>query len=191
MHGLETGTLLPRIGGAARALVLISVVAGFVGARTASAQSPRSAAKTDVAGEREVGNYRLTVDKVEKYFAAMESAARAAKGKPEADEKEPEDASEWTLEQWVAEYERDPVARREITKAGLSVREFAVLGFAMMTAGAANLILSMQPKADVDSLARELSANPATLRANLRFIRENEARLTAKRKALEAPAPPR
>ncbi|MDQ3950358.1 MAG: hypothetical protein M3282_08420 [Gemmatimonadota bacterium] len=191
-HSPLSGALLPLL------LVMLAACAGggdatrdttsAGGAAVAAAGQPASQAEMD-RDERDVANYRLTMDKVDKYFAVSRNLAIAGKNMPQdtsedADEDLP-DASNQTFKQWEEEINRLPFARREFARAGMSPREFYVLAFAMFQAWGADAILKQSPRADVDSLARELNANPSVLRANLQFMRENEAHLKAKQKALE------
>ena len=72
--------------------------------------------------------------------------------------------------------------RKAIEKAGLSPKEFAVIMMATMQAGMAQGIIAMRPKDNADSLAREMKTNPA----NVRFMREHQAEIEAKQKAMAA-----
>lgn len=154
---------------------------------TASAGGAPAAAQGSSADAdlRDVSQYELTMDKMDKYFAATRNMAVAMKDMtPEQREriKASGDAGA-TLDDYAAQLEREPVARDAIKRAGLSTREFALLTMAYLQAGMAEAVLQMRPDIkNADSIAHEMKANPA----NIRFVRDNKTALETKFKALEA-----
>jgi hypothetical protein len=150
------------------------------GGAPASAQA--SSADADL---RDVSQYELTMDKMDKYFAATRNMAVAMKGMtPEQRERmKASGDADATLDDYAAQLEREPVARDAIRRAGLSTREFALLTLAYLQAGMADAVLQMRPDIkNADSIAHEMKANPA----NIRFVRNNKTALETKFKALEA-----
>ena len=143
-----------------------------------SAASPSSSsADQDL---REISNYTLTMPKVDKYYEAMRNVMLAMKDIPES-QRTSFNAANSSLDQYAANLEGSPPVRKAIEKAGLSPKEFAVIMMATMQAGMAQAIITMRPKDDADSLAREMKTNPA----NVKFMREHAAELEAKQKAME------
>jgi hypothetical protein len=189
--GLEpAGRSFRGIGMVIRA-ALVCTLAGCAGGSDAAdetaaagnvaAENRASSADADL---RDVSRYELTMDRMDRYFAATRNMAVAMKGMtPEQRERmKASGDADTSLDAYAAQLEREPVARDAITQAGLSTREFAVLTMAYLQAGMADAVLQMRPDIkNADSIAREMKANPA----NVRFVRENKAALESKFKALE------
>ncbi len=149
------------------------------GTSAAARSTPTSAsADQDLS---EVSNYTLTMPKVDKFYEAMRNAALAAKDLPE-DQRGSFNAADGSLNDYAANIERNAPMRKAIEKAGLSPKEFAVIMMATMQAGMAQGIIAMRPNDNADSLAREMKTNPA----NVRFMREHQAEIEAKQKAMAA-----
>jgi hypothetical protein len=150
----------------------------------APAAAPGSSADADL---RDVSQYELTMDKMDKYFAATRNMGLAMKDMtPEQRERLKNSGggdANTSLDDYAALMEREPVARDAISRAGLSTREFALLTMAYLQAGMADAVLQMRPDIkNADSIAHEMKANPA----NIRFVRDNKTVLETKFKALEA-----
>jgi hypothetical protein len=150
----------------------------------AAGGSPLAQASAD-ADFRDLSQYELTMDKMDRYLAATRNMLTAAKNlTPEQRErlKASGDANA-SLDDYAAQLESEPVARDAIRRAGLSTKEFAVISMAYIQAAMAQAILQMRPDIkNTDSIAGEMKANPA----NLKFVNENKAALEAKFKALES-----
>lgn len=152
---------------------------------TATAQS----AEEDL---EDVGEYRLTMDKVDKYFEAQLNIARRAASMSPAERQAMEAEAEaegddggigsGSLDDMARKMEQNPVFKGALRDAGLTGREFAVLSASMMQSAMAAGVLQMRPNDNQDSLAREMKANMD----NIRFMRENEAELVRKQQALAA-----
>jgi hypothetical protein len=136
----------------------------------------------------DVTSYRLTMDKLDKFYAAQRNLALKAKAmSPEEREAMRRDDSDeasgsGSLDDLVRRIESVPQMRDAIRDAGLSPREYAVLTMSLLQSGMAASVIKMRPKDDPDSLAREMQANIE----NVRFVQEHEAELTRRQKALEA-----
>ena len=154
------------------------------GGGTSSGAVQSTRAEADL---RDVSKYELTMDKMDKYFAATRNMALAMKNMTPAQRERLKnsgsDNADMSLDDYAAQMEREPVARDAITRAGLSTREFALVTMAYLQAGMADAVLQMRPDIkNADSIAREMKANPA----NIRFVRDNKTALETKFKSLEA-----
>jgi hypothetical protein len=190
MEGLGVAGRAARIGVIATALLTVGACGGAKDAKggdsTAASGSVATGANTassDDAGLRDATAYTLTMDKVNKYYEAMRNLAVATKNASPAEREAMNlNAADASLDDYVAHLQNHPIARREIERAGLTTREFAVLTIAILQSGMASAVIQMRPKDNVDSLAREMKVNPA----NVRFLRDHEAELAAKQKSMEA-----
>ena len=135
----------------------------------------------------DIKDYRLTMDRMDKFFQAQMNVALAAKQmspeQREAMEME-ESSADATLEEMTDRIEKNPPFRDAIRKAGLSPREYVTLSLAYVTSAMAAGVLQMRPNDNQDSLARAMDANLE----NIRFLQENRAELEKKQKAFEAEA---
>jgi hypothetical protein len=173
---------------AAAALALASTACAGDDADSAdSAAGGAPAAEAPSSGDdlTDVSNYRLTMDKVDRYFDAQLAIARRVKDlSPEerAPLEQMESSANATLQDMANRLESHPATREGLREANISAREFATLTMAMVQAGMAASVLQMRPNDNQDSLAREMKASME----NIRFIRENEAELTRKQQELES-----
>lgn len=133
----------------------------------------------------EVGDYELTMDKIDRLLQAQVNLAGAASRMTPAElqalEAEAEDSENMSLDDMAANVERHPAARKAIEDAGLTPREYAIASLAMMQAGMAMSVLSMRPNEDQDSLMRAMQANPE----NVRFLQENMPEITRRQQAAQ------
>jgi hypothetical protein len=132
-----------------------------------------------------VQDYELTMEGIDKYYAAMRNVALAMKDMTPAEREQHEaalDAEDIAdLDDMAARLEDDPIFSEAIEEAGLSTREYAVLTMSLVQSGMAAAVIGMQPNADPDSLARAMQANPD----NIRFLQEHGDELEAKQQAME------
>ncbi len=171
-------------------LVLSACDKGNVGSTAAGQKSttPAGSAKSADDDLAELAGYRLSMDKFDKFVAAQrnmmvnasklspaEKAAMEARG-------DSEDNSDDTLGDMARNVESEPIMKAAVREAGLSPREFALIGMSFMQTSMAAGILKMRPNDNQDSLIREMKANPA----NVKFLLDNEAELTRKHTALQA-----
>ena len=131
----------------------------------------------------DVSEYRLTMDKMDKYFAAQRNIALKVKDLSPAEREAIDigDAND-SLDDMARKMEANPAMRSALREAGMSPREFATHTVSMMQTAMAAGVLQMRPNDNQDSLAREMKASME----NIKFFRENEAELTRKQQALEA-----
>ena len=133
----------------------------------------------------DVSNYRLTMDKLDRYYDAQLAIARRVKDlTPEerAPLEQMESSANASLDDMASRLESHPATREGLREADISAREFATLTMAMVQAGMAASVLQMRPNDNQDSLAREMKASME----NIRFMRENEAELMRKQQELES-----
>ena len=153
-------------------------------ADSAAGDSPAAAPAT---GDdlTDVSNYRLTMDKVDRYFDAQLAIARRVKDlSPEerAPLEEMGSSADASLDDMARRLESHPAMRDGLREANLSPREFATMTMAMVQAGMAASVLQMRPNDNQDSLAREMKASMD----NIRFMRENEAEIVRRQQELQA-----
>ncbi len=167
-------------------LALVSGACGKNADSSGDAEVPEvSAAEVpDVAGgesqdadRRELARYQLSMANVRKWMAANERMRKIAQGHPELDQDD-DTASTGKLESFdemEARFERQvgrvPGGRRAFEHAGLSVREYLLIFYALANAWGAQL--AIQQGATPDSAARGYGIHPA----NLRFVKQHEAEL--------------
>jgi len=132
----------------------------------------------------DVSKYHLTMEGMDKYFQAQRNVALAMKDLSPAEREAAgmHSGADATINDMVAQVERNPTVITAIRKAGLSPREYILITVSYMQSAMAAAVMKMQPKANQDSLAREMKANLE----NIRFITDNEAELSRKAAELEA-----
>ena len=122
-----------------------------------------------------VMNYTLTMPKVDAWARAGIDAAQALKARktpppdPECEAK--------TIDEMAAQLDAIPELRRAIRKAGLSTKEYALLGMVIMQVQMFDAIAGADPTAKLP-----YNMNPA----NLAFARANKAALEQKLRAVQA-----
>ncbi len=159
-------------------------------AAPASGTPAASAAAANQAEEdlADVTQYRLTMDKYDKYLAAQKNIMMKAKSltpeqrKAMEERNDARDSNNANLDEMTRNIEAEPMMVSAIRDAGLSAREYAVLTVSIMQSAMAAGVAKMQPNANQDSLIREMKANPD----NVRFFQQNEAELTRKQTELAA-----
>lgn len=159
-------------------------------AATGGATAAAPSASTQSGDEQlaDIAEYKLTMDKYDKYLAAQRNIALKAKdlsaAEKEAFQKRADarvDNNE-SLDDMVRNIESEPLMNSAVREAGLSAREFTMITMAMVQTAMAASVAKMRPKDNQDSLIREMKANPD----NVKFWQANEAEITRKQKALEA-----
>lgn len=155
-----------------------------------SASATAGAAKSADDQLAEVSEYRLTMDKFDKYIAAQRNIMLKAAAMSPAERaavearNENKDNSNESIDAMAKTFESEPLMKDAVRQAGLSTREFALITMSLMQTGMAAGVAKMRPNDNQDSLIREMKANPA----NVKFLRDNEAELTRKQTALAAEA---
>lgn len=159
-------------------------------AATSEAPAAAPSASTQSGDEQlaDIADYKLTMDKYDKYIAAQRNIALKGKNlsaaEKEAFQKRANargDANS-SLDDMVRNIESEPLMNSAVREAGLSAREFTMITMAMMQTAMAASVAKMRPNDNQDSLIREMKANPD----NVKFWQANEAEITRKQKALEA-----
>ena len=153
----------------------------------APATSSTAAARQGDADLADVASYRLTMEKIDRYYAAQRNVATRMQAMSPAeraalDSTDSGDNDDQSLDGIAAKIERVPVMAAAVREAGLSPREFATITMAMLQSAMAASVLQMRPNDNADSLVREMKANMD----NIRFMRENEAALKQKQDAMAA-----
>lgn len=153
-------------------------------APAASTQTADAPASGD-ADLTDISEYELTMDKVDRLFAAQRNIAVAIQGMTPAERQTMEQNTEGSgesLDAFARNIESSPKVRAALEEAGMEPREYATATMAMVSAAMAASVLQSRPNDNQDSLAREMHANLD----NVRFLQQNEAEITRKQQALEA-----
>ena|SRR5687768_2570841 len=145
------------------------------------AQGSKEQAEEDLA---DLTKYDLSMDKMDEYFQTMRNVAEEYKKMSPAEREamEMQNDNNASLEQMIDKAESNKVIKDATRKAGSSPREYVMTSLSYFTSAMAMSVLQMQPNANQDSLMREMKVNPD----NVKFIKEHEAELTTKYKAMEA-----
>ena len=121
------------------------------------AAAPSAAASTgdDLA---DVSAYELTMDRIDRYFAAQRALAVRIKDMSPAEREAFDVASDAdaSLDDMARRYESSPTMVAALDEAGMSAREFALSTMAIVQSGMAAAVLQMRPEANQDSLMREM-----------------------------------
>lgn len=152
--------------------------AGSPPPRAAQPSLPGASAEADLGT---VADYELTMESLRRWADANRSLERAAAADPRLEEAlEPPQAEGQDVDASVAimteTIEGVPEAKNAIEEAGLSPREYVVIGWTMLQSGMAGLAL--RAGGDTAEVAREMGIDPA----NLRFLAEHEAEIAALRR---------
>ncbi|HEU4697541.1 MAG TPA: hypothetical protein VFS40_00015 [Gemmatimonadales bacterium] len=156
------------------------------GAEAAASTSSATSGGDDLA---DITNYRLSMAKVDQWYAAQRNIAQKLKAMSPAqraamDSALSMDASDPNagLDDLANRIASQPMMRDAVKDAGLSPKEYATLTMSLVQSGMAAGVLKMRPKDNQDSLVREMKANPE----NVRFMQEHEAELNQKQQAMQA-----
>lgn len=146
--------------------------------------NPRPAsAQSDDPDLKAYNSYQLTLPKYKKYLDAMVNLAKAAEKSPAVGQTL-EGSGEKSIAQAVASYNKVPQVRSGISAAGLTTRDFVLTEGAFLHAGLAYALMK-QGGFSPDSVVKATQVS----RANLDFVRKNEAEITRLTKEAEAKAP--
>lgn len=150
-------------------------------------EEPGTAAAANEQAEEDLADltkYDLSMGKMDEYFQTMRHMAAEIKTMTPAEREamEMKNDNNATLEQMIEQAENNKVVKDATRKAGSSPREYVLTSLSYFTSAMAMSVLQMQPNANQDSLMREMKVNPD----NVKFIKEHEAELTTKYKAMEA-----
>lgn len=154
-----------------------------------SAVSAAAPAASQSADEQlqDITQYRLTMDKYDKYLAAQRNIALKMKNLSPAEREawkakndNEENSANQSLDDMARKIESEPMMKSAVEDAGLSPREFVMITMSMLQSGMAAGVLKMRPNDNQDSLIRAMQANPE----NVKFMQDNEAEITRKQMAL-------
>ena len=149
----------------------------------AATTTPAAAATDDVEALRD---YDLTMEKLDGLFEAQLAMARVASrmtpAEREALAQQSSNSQNASIDDMVANIERNPPFRDALSEAGITPRDYAMTTAAMMQASMAMAVLQMRPNDDPDSLTRAMDTNPG----NVRFIQENMEEITRRQEAATA-----
>jgi hypothetical protein len=132
----------------------------------------------------EVADYRLTMNAVERWHQAQRNVYRQAEGNPELIQHLRVDLDDATLDDLEDHFASIPEASDAIEDAGLEVREFVLIVFSLYQAIAAQELIA--GGISQDSVLAQMNVHPD----DLRFARENRARLQQLQRETDALAPP-
>lgn len=133
----------------------------------------------------ELSSYELTMNGVDRYFEANRNLVAALQTMSPAEREafeSLEDADDLSVEGMADRVGRTPAARQAVERAGLSPREYGVIGLAMVQGAMAQVAFMTQPDADPDSLARAMGVNPR----NVAFVQEHAQEIAARQQAMAA-----
>jgi hypothetical protein len=165
---------------AALALLALAACSDDASRDTAGGGSAATSASSSQ-GDRDLQtlqDYRLSMDKLDRWNAAMKNIAIATKGDSSLGDKLASDGTA-SIDQEVARIEAQPALKRAITDAGLSVREFELVTWTSLQAGMAQA--AIDAGANRDSVLENTKVHPD----NLAFMKEHGAELTRKRQQME------
>ena len=151
-------------------------------AEAAAAPEPTPAADNAKAtNDVSEAGFELTMDKVDAYFATLAGITRMVQADPslgtdENDDRVSMDASE-SVDEYIARLEADPVAKRMVTSAGMSVSDFAYTSSAMIE----GMMVAGMMEATGNATIPE-GVNPQYVR----FAREHKDELAAKAAGMQA-----
>jgi hypothetical protein len=151
-----------------------------------NASAPAASAQTADEQLVDIANYRLTMDKIDKYVAAQRNIMLKAKSLSPAERAAMEARNEGknnanaTLDDMTRNIESEPMMRDAVRDAGLSPREFTMVTISLMQTAMASGVAKMRPNDNQDSLIRAMKASPE----NVKFFLENEAEITRRQTAL-------
>jgi hypothetical protein len=159
--------------------------AADTGATASAAAATPQGADAQLADMRE---YRLTMDKIDRFMAAQRNFMQKAHDMTPAEREAARASSEaagsanGTMDDMVRSIERQPVMLAAVREAGLSPREYTLIMSSMMQTAMAAGVAQSRPNDNQDSLIRAMQASPE----NVKFYRANEAEIARRQKELEA-----
>lgn len=178
-----------------RAVLVLSLLAALAGCNktdtatadatvdaAASAAAPTPAVGTEAStpaatSEDPTAGFELSMDKVDRYFAAIRELGALAKANPELEDAIAMNMSREDSLQFGARLESIPQIRAALAKAGISARDYALTGELLLAA--------MMAQGAVETGA--LKAIPDGLNPQaVEFVKQHKTELEAKFKALQA-----
>ena len=189
MHPSTSRRSVRRLAGGLAA-TLLPLVAGCAPDESAEGDAPGAAppaaaspATSDVGGTGSVAEYELTMEALRQWVEANRNLERVVAADPSVEAAlEPEESEGQDVDASVAimaeRIEGIPAAAAAVEEAGLTPREYVVIGWTMLQSGMAGL--SLKAGGDTAEVAREMGIDPA----NLRFMAEHEAEIAEIRRQM-------
>lgn len=140
------------------------------------AAAPGTALAADAGGDP-TADYTLTMDKVDRYFAALRAFAALAKADPAMEDATTMNASQEDGLRFAARLEGNPAVAAALDEAGISARDYALTNELLV---AALMAQGMVESGALDAIPEGL--NPHAVE----FVKQHQAELTAKFQALQA-----
>jgi predicted small lipoprotein YifL len=129
----------------------------------------------------DIASYKLSMDKVDKFFEAQRNMALKLKSLTPAQQEALSLSGSGSLDEMAQKLESSPEWGSAIRDAGLEPREYVMLTMSMLQSAMAASVLKMRPNDDRDSLVTSMHANMD----NVKFVQEHETEINAKREAME------
>lgn len=129
------------------------------------------------AGSDPTAGYTLTMDKVDRFFAAVREFAALEKADPAMEDATTMNASQEDGLQFAARLESNPTVAAALDRAGISARDYALTSELLI---AALMAQGMVESGALDKVPEGL--NPQAVE----FVKQHQAELTAKFQALQA-----
>ncbi|HET9603562.1 MAG TPA: hypothetical protein VFO96_04680 [Gemmatimonadales bacterium] len=145
------------------------------------AGSSTSAQQDGTTDLSDVTTYKLSMDKVNKFFEAQRNMVVKMKSLTPAQQEALSLDGSGSMEEMAQKIEASPEWASAIRAAGLEPREYVTLTMSMLQSAMAASVLKMRPNDDQDSLVTAMHANMD----NVKFVQEHEAEISAKREAME------
>jgi hypothetical protein len=150
----------------------------------AEPNSTAQAANNGNADLQDLSKFRLTMDRVDKYYVAQKNVAVAfSKMSPEEREAaQIESNNDDDIDEMTRNVESKPVFADAIRKAGLSAREYTMITIALFQSMMAASVVDMHPVEKRDSIMRDMQVIPE----NVKFVKDNQMALQQKHQSMEA-----
>jgi len=148
---------------------------GKASADSSATASPASAATTREPTANDIADYRLDMDKMQKYSRAMRGFAALAKTDSAAAQAMGTHANETTA-RTIARIESSPAAMRVLRETGLTAKDFVWITAAWLQAAMTQAVLESSPQSKLPA-----GQNPQ----NVEFLRAHRAELEAMTKDFE------
>jgi hypothetical protein len=147
----------------------------------AEGTAPASDTERDL---RDLAAFDLTMERVDRYYAAQRNIMLAWRDMTPAQREAAELSvgDDDDMDAMVAKVNSNPIVARAVRDAGLSAREYTMTVMALFQASMAAAVAGTRPELDQDSIAREMKANPR----NVAFMREHQAELTRRQEAFQS-----
>ena len=163
-------------------LVATSLASAACGPKDAPpVESSASARQDSTMDLSDVASYKLSMDKVDRFFNAQRNMVIKMKSLTPAQQEALSLSGSGSMEEMAQKIESSPEWASAIHDAGLEPREYVTLTMSMLQSAMAASVLKMRPNDNQDSLVTSMHANMD----NVKFVQEHEAEINAKREAME------